>query len=197
MAGIDGKARFLETLQIAMERRQPVAIYADEDDFQSYEVGYVEYVDSQEVMLQCLTPKGEPDGRRAIHTDDISRIDTDNAYTRRLDLLFQYKESIFDKEFRPLPKGVRPDLRTQLENARESSTIVHVVDSNDYGPTGFVERVGEDFVELKRVGSNGEPDGMATVLTSSIHKVHFGRRQEQVLEFLYRYNHDLKKLLDS
>jgi hypothetical protein len=49
---------------------------------------------------------------------------------------------------------------------------------------------------MERIGANGEPDGHSTVLMSGINKVHIGRRQEQVLEFLHRYNHGLRKLLE-
>lgn len=197
MAGIDGKARFITALQEAQEQGKAVAIYADADDYQSYEVGFVEYADSSEVVLQCLTPKGEPDGRRALRTDDIVRIDSENAYVKKLELLYQYRESVFDKDFRALPANARTDLRAQLEHARESGTVVHLVDGNDYGPSGMIREIGDDFVVVERIGANGEPDGLATMLVSSISKVHMGRRQDQVLEFLHRYNHGLRKLLES
>ncbi|HEY0867869.1 MAG TPA: hypothetical protein VGE01_10835, partial [Fimbriimonas sp.] len=95
-----GKARFIDTLVTAQEKGSAVAVYADAEDFQSYEVGFVDHVDKSEVVLLCLTPKGEPDGRRALRTEDISRIDVDNAYTRKLELLYQYRENVFDKDFK-------------------------------------------------------------------------------------------------
>ncbi|AIE86845.1 hypothetical protein [Fimbriimonas ginsengisoli] len=196
MAGIDGKTRFLNALREAQEQGRAVAVYAEADDYQAYEVGFVEYADSSEVILQCLTPKGEPDGRRALHTDDVLRVDADNAYIRKLELLYQYRDSVFDKDFRKSGAG-QTDLRGQLEHAKANNTMVHLVDSNDYGPSGFVREVGDDYVEIERIGNNGEPDGTSTILVSSIAKVHFGRRQDQVLEFLYRYNYELKRLLES
>src|SRR5580658_2372111 len=116
MAGIEGRNKFLQTLTESQEKTRAVAVYADADDFQSYEVGFVEHVDSEEIVLLCLTPKGEPDGRRAIRTDDVSRVDVDTAYTRKLELLYQYRESIFDKDFRPGPTA-GATLRSQLEHA--------------------------------------------------------------------------------
>ncbi|HSI73397.1 MAG TPA: hypothetical protein VK934_09475, partial [Fimbriimonas sp.] len=100
MAGTHGKAQFLKTLHYAMDSGAAVAVYADSDDYQSYEVGFVEYADNSEIVLQCLTPKGEPDGRRALRTDDITRVDSENAYIRKLELLYQYRDSVFDKDFR-------------------------------------------------------------------------------------------------
>jgi hypothetical protein len=197
MAGIEGKARFLNTLQDAHARGRAVAVYAEADDYQAYEVGMVEHADGSETVLLCLTPKGEPDGRRAIRTDDIVRVDCDNSYIRRLELLYQYRESIFEKDFRAHTLRTGADLHSQLLNAKDSNTIVHLVDASDYGPSGFVRHVGDDYVEIERIGNNGEPDGTSTILMGSICKVHLGRRQDQVLEFLYRYNYDLKRLLES
>ena len=195
MAGTHGKAQFLRVLSDALDKGSAVAVYADADDYQSYEVGFVEYADQHEVVLQCLTPKGEPDGRRAFRTDDVTRVDTENAYVRKLELLFQYRDSVFDRDFRPSPPG-KLDLLSQLEHARSTHSIVHLVDDNDFGPSGFVVELGADYVVLERIGGNGEPDGRSMLLLDSIDKVHIGRRQDQVLEFLYRYNYELKRLLE-
>ena len=196
MAGTYGKAKFLATLQEALEGNRAVAVYADADDYQTYEVGFVEHSDNHELVLKCLTPKGEPDGRRVLRMDAVVRVDIDNAYVRKLELLYQYRESIFAADFRSNHSAKR-DLKGQLESALLDGTIVHLVDANDYGPSGLVREIGDDYVTIERIGANGEPDGVATMLIASIHKVHMGRRQDQVLEFLHRYNHGLRKLLES
>ena len=196
MAVSDGRSKFLETLRDAQAKSRAVAVYAESDDFQSYEVGFVEHADGGEIVLLCLTPKGEADGRRSVRLDDVARVDFDTAYTRKLELLYQFRDTIFDKDFKQGP-GCGTDLRSQLEHAKESHTLVHVVDSHDYGPSGFVRSVGKDYVEIERIGPNGEPDGVATILSESITKIHLSRRQEQVLEFLHRYNFELKRLLGS
>lgn len=197
MAGIHGKSKFLAILLQAQTSQRGVALYADADDYQSYEVGFVEHADSHEVVLRCLTSKGEPDGRRAFRTDDVVRVDYDNAYIRKLELLYQYRESVFDRDFRPLPSAAKADLRSQLEFARDNGMVVHLVDGNDYGPSGLIRELGDDYVDIERLGPSGEPDGIATLLMETICKVHMGRRQDQVLEFLNRYNHGLRKLLEG
>lgn len=197
MAGVEGKARFLTTLNEAQSAGKAVAVYAESEDYQAYEVGFVEHADVSEIVLMCLTSKGEPDGRRAIRTDDVVRIDTNNAYIRKLELLYEYRETVFDKDFRRVNGRFGTDLRSQLQHAKESNTIVHLVDANDYGPSGFVREIGDDYVDVERIGPNGEPDGFSTLLVESINKVHIGRRQDQMLEFLYRYNYELKRPLGN
>jgi hypothetical protein len=180
-----------------MEQERAVAVYSDVNDYQSYEVGFVDYVDENELVLRCLTPKGEPDGRRALRTEDVIRIDADNAYIRKLELLYEYRDRVFDSDFPEMPKASALHLRGQLEFARDRQLVVHLVDHEDYGPSGFVRDVGPDFVDIDRLGPNGEPDGSATLLISSISKVHIGRKQDQVLAFLFRYNDGFRRLLES
>jgi hypothetical protein len=194
MSNVGGQERFRKVLGEAQDQSRAVAIYSDMDDFQSYGVGFVEHTDSNEVVLQCLTPRGEPDGRTAIRMEQIVRIDVDTVYTKKLELLYEYRTSIFERDFLPVPKGAN-GLRPQLEHAKDHHILVHLVDSNDFGPSGFVRSVGEDFVEIERIGANGEPDGIAAILVAAVAKIHFGRRQEQMLEFLYRYNFDLRNLI--
>lgn len=196
MAETYGKSQFQQTLHQAMENGSAVAVYADATDSQSYEVGFVEFVDSGELALQCLTPRGEPDGRRVIRMDEVMRVDYSSTYTRKLELLYQYRDSVFESSFRKGP-GAKADLRGQLVHAQTQRSIVHLVDDNDFGPSGFVLDVGEDYVLLERIGSQGEPDGTSTLLMDSIAKVHVGRRQDQILEFMYRYNYELKNLLQQ
>ncbi|CAN5450457.1 hypothetical protein BH11ARM1_BH11ARM1_04270 [soil metagenome] len=196
MDGTHGKSYFVETLSVAVESGRAVAVYADIHDFQSYEVGFVEWVDANETTLLCLTSRGESDGRRILRTDEITRVDVETAYTRRLELLHQYRGSVFEEGFRNGPSG-KMDLRAQLEHAKINHTIVTLVDEGDFGPVGFVRHVGEDYVELERVTADGEPDGRTTIMLDSVVKANFGRRQDQVLEFLHRYNYQLKRILES
>lgn len=197
MAGKPGRGKILETLATAMAQGRAVALYCNPDDFQSYEVGFVDFADDSEVVIKCLTPRGEPDGRRALRTDDVIRVDFDNAYVRKLELLYQYRDSVFDSDFPELPASAQGDLRSQIEFARANEIVVHLVDSEDFGPSGFVREVGDDFVDIERLGPSGEPDGIATLLLSSVSKVHLGRRQDQVLGFMHRYNVGLRRLLES
>jgi hypothetical protein len=193
MPEFDAKGKFEELLHDAMKSGKAVAVYAEPDDFQSYEVGFVDFADGSELSLLCLTPKGEPDGVRLIRLENVSRIDVDTQYTRKLELLYSYRDSLVPHDF---PERGVGGARAQLERAAETKTVVHLVDGQDYGPTGYVSQVGDDFVFIDRLGSNGEPDGSAMVRLESIMKVHVGRRQEQVLGFLNRYHHGLKRLLE-
>ena len=192
---MDGKTGFLTALEKARLENRAVAVYAEGEGFERYEVGFVEDAGLREVSLLCLTTRGEPDGRRAVRTDDVVRIDVDTAYLRKLETLFEFRDSVFSNEFPPTPE--QPGLAGQLTEAQRSRTVVHIVDENDYGPTGFVRHVGDESVEIERIGPHGEPDGRATMLLKAVAKVHVGRRQEQAVGFLHHYHSDLRRLIEG
>ena len=124
--------------------------------------------------------------------EDVIRVDVENAYIKKLELLYQYRDTMFEKGFSDRSKDSKPGLHGILQQAQDDHEVVHLVDGNDYGPSGFVKDLGEDFVVIERVGSQGELDGVATLLLSNVSKVHVGRRTEQILHFLHRYNHGLR-----
>ena len=192
---MDGKTGFLSALESARQEGRAVAVYSEGEGFERYEVGYVEEAGLREVALLCLTTRGEPDGRRAIRTDDVVRVDIDTAYLRKLETLYRFRDSVFSNDFPPTPS--KPGLAGQLAEAKQARIVVHVVDENDYGPTGFVRHVGDESVEIERVGPHGEPDGRATLLLKAVAKVHVGRRQEQAVGFLHHYNNDLRRLIEG
>jgi hypothetical protein len=194
MADTHGKAQILAQLRVASEAGDAIAVYAETDDSDTYEVGFVEACDSNQVILQCITSKGEPDGRRIIRMEDVVRVESASTYIRKVQLLYQYRDTVFEKDFRAAPEGT--SIADRLRHAMESHTIVHVTDITDSGPRGFVKEVGEDYVMITQIGRTGEPDGHTTMMLENIHKVHIGRRQDQVYEFLYRYNVELKRLLE-
>ncbi|CAN5597355.1 hypothetical protein BH11ARM2_BH11ARM2_34680 [soil metagenome] len=196
MAGMGAKTRILQLLNDAQDVGRAVAVYSDSEETSGYEVGFVGHVDGDHLTLNALTNRGEADGMRYYSLDEIVRVDTETSYIARLELLYEYRESVFNFEFAKGPRGSQ-DLRGQLLHAQEMGTVIHLVDSGDVGPTGLVLSVGEDHVEIERLTSNGERDGRTVMLFEDIAKAHFGRKNEQVLGFLYRYHVGLKRLLES
>ncbi|RYG48409.1 hypothetical protein EON79_04560 [bacterium] len=190
------KTRILQILIDAQASGRAVAVYSDSEEASGYEVGFVGHVDDHDVTVHALTNRGEPDGKRQYDIEEIVRVDIETAYIRKLELLYEYRDSVFDRDFLKTSSGSQ-DLRSQLLAAMEAGTLVHLVDSNDVGPTGLVHAVGDDHVEIERIASSGELDGRTVILFDDIAKAHFGRRSEQVLGFLHRYNVGLKRLLES
>lgn len=174
-----------------MNNGAAVAVYADGPS--SYEVGFVEYIDEYQTTLRCINSRGEPDGRRAFRIPDIDRVDTGNSYIKRIELLYQYRDSLYDDDFGE--PSADANLAGQLTHAQEKGVVVQLLDYEDSGPSGYVKSVGEDHVVIERLGPNGEPDGESSISFSFVAKANIGRRNQQILGFLHRYNHGLKRLL--
>ena len=187
------RQRLLQELSLACDEGRAVAVHSNRNDPGTYEVAFVQDVRDIQVTLKCLTPRGEPDGISVVRLDDIFRVDVDTAYCRKIELLNQYQDTVFERASE-VPVG---DIYDILMAAKASGQVVHVLDYTDYGPAGFVQEVGQDFVTIKRISQNGEPDGLATIGLDCIASVHVGRRAEQIIAFLYRYNTDLRKLFES
>lgn len=193
MPSADLKEKILAELKAAHEHGRALAIHSNRNEPGQYEVAFVDEVREYQVTLRCLTPRGEVDGVSVVRLDDIFRVDSETTYCRRVELLYQYRDSVFSDEA-TISAGEVTDI---LRHAAETNAIVHVLDYSDYGPLGFVEEVGEDYVIVRRVSTGGEPDGRATVGLDAIASVHVNRRSDQVVAFLHRYNVDLRKLLES
>lgn len=195
MAYRDSESRFLDELRQAKTSGRAVAIYASTDSEGQYEVALIEHVDEENVALMCLTREGLPNGRRYLELSAIDRIDMDNAYLRKLELLHQYSDTVLEKTFRPGPSDGA--LVTQLRHAMDTNTLIEISDKDDYVLNGFVRYVGDDYVQVERVTKQGMPDGESIIRFEAIETVHIGQRSDQILEFLYRYNVDLKRLLGA
>jgi hypothetical protein len=196
MRGKDAAQRFAETFREAMEKEEAVAVYADDADLSDYEVGFVESVSDDEVVLLALSAKGEPDGRLVVPVADINRVEYGSLYTKRLELLFQYRGDVYEREHLRIPVSIQRDTKGLLEFAREQGIVVSLVDRFGTGPAGLVRGVADDYVELERLTSQGEPDGTAILMLAAIERVHIGRREEQMIQFLYRYHFGLKRLFE-
>ena len=191
----DAVSTFIELLQQAHDAAQPVAVYSSDSEANDYDVGFVEIVTKTHLILNAMTPKGESDGRHLIPLEHIHRVDSNTAYVNKLKLLHQYHDSVFTAG--PPPIGVATDMPAILEAAKESGQVVSLLDSEGFGPSGFVKDVAEDFVELQRLNSKGMPDGLAVVMLDAVHRITVDTREEQVLGFLFRYHYELQRLIDS
>jgi hypothetical protein len=190
------RAKFREILSEAQEANKVVSVYHDDGGSNKFEVGFIEHVGTYDCTIMCLTPRGEPDGLLHLRLEDVTAIELDDPYTNKIALLYAYRGSVFigDSTATERRAGSMDNL---LQRALENGTVVTIQDhlGNDF--VGFVKELNEDFVELTLLNSYGAPDGRAVVERRRISRIEAGRREEQTRGFLYRYNHDLRRLLES
>ncbi len=190
------RAKFYEVLRQQQEKEKLVCVYHGDDGHDKFDVGFVESLTPTTLTLLSVSPRGEFDGRVIMHLDDLNRIEMDDRYSRKIELLHQYRGSIFKTEDHVNPEARADDVHAQLVRAVNEHLVVCVEDIKGNSVTGFIMEVGDDFVLIEALTQLGEPDGQSLINLDELSRVQLGARDQQVRGFLYRYNYELKKLLE-
>jgi hypothetical protein len=179
-----------------MDGGKVISLYHQSHDADRFEVGFVEAVSRTDVTMLCLTPRGEEDGRMAVRIEDITALEVDDPYSKKIQTLHSYRGSVFNREEGLRTTGHSPSLDDQLEQAREKNSVVTVEDSSGTRFTGFVTELADSYIEMTLLNQYGSPDGTVFLARHMLGKVDIGRRDEQTRAFLYKIDHELKRLLE-
>jgi hypothetical protein len=190
------RAKFFDVLKEQQESEKLVCIYHGDDGHDKFDVGFVESLTPTTLTLLSVSPRGEFDGRVVMHLDDLNRIEMDDRYSRKIELLHQYRGSVFKTEDHVNPSARADDLHSQLSRAVEEQQVACVEDIKGNAVTGFIAEVGDDFVMIEALTQLGEPDGKSVINLEEVARVQIGARDQQIRGFLYRYNYELRKLLE-
>jgi hypothetical protein len=190
------RAKFFEVLKKQQDNEKLVCVYHGDDGHDKFDVGFVESLSATSLTLLSVSPRGEFDGRVVMQLDDLNRVETDDRYSRKIELLHQYRGSVFKTEDKVNTQARTDDLYEQLARASEESQVACVDDIKGNSVTGFIREVGDDYVEIEALTQLGEPDGKSIINLEDVSRVQIGARDQQVRCFLYRYNYELRKLLE-
>lgn len=187
------REKFAALLLSAQDRNKPVSLYhAADGDGSKFEVGYITSVTDDDLTLSCLNARGELDGSLVIRLDDVDVVETDDPYTRKIELLHQYLGSVFKTQ-----ELVRGDsFEGQLKRACDDRLILTAEDDRGHRFTGFVKEFDDEYFALELINAYGSPEGEAVIQKGCVVKLEVDRRDEQARGFLYRYNHELKRLIE-
>lgn len=171
--------------------------FCDEDDKNTFEVGFVESFDKDCLTIKRIDANGFPDGVWFGEVANISRLKYDTTYMRSVRALFEKGRKVFE-DTRPLPrynpKADCADL-DYLSQAKDLGRIVTIVDHDENELSGQVADVGKDYVELRIIDSDsGGIDGFYVINAADIHHIICGSSDELKLEFLYRTRYELPEL---
>lgn len=190
------RAKFFEVLQAQQEKQKLVCVYHGDDGHDKFDVGFVESVTPSSLTLLCVSPRGEFDGRVVMHLDDLNRVEMDDRYSRKIELLHQYRGSVFKTDDHVNAQAKTDDIHDQLARAAEQREVASIEDVKGNTVTGFVKEVGDDYVVVEALTQLGEPDGQSVINLEDLSRVQIAARDQQVRGFLYRYNFELRKLLE-
>lgn len=190
------RAKFYEVLRQQQEKEKLVCVYHGDDGHDKFDVGFIESLTPTTLTLLSVSPRGEFDGRVIMHLDDLNRIEMGDRYSRKIELLHQYRGSIFKTDDHVNPQARTEDLHAQLSRAVVDHLVACIEDIKGNSVTGFIAEVGDDFVVIDAVTQLGEPDGQSIINLDEVSRVQMGARDQQIRGFLFRYNYELRKLLE-
>lgn len=190
------RVKFFEVLKTQQDMQKLVCVYHGDDGHDKFDVGFVESVTPNSLTLLSVSPRGEFDGRVVMHLDDLNRVETDDRYSRKIEILHQYRGSVFKTEDHVNQQAKSDDIHRQLSRAAEERQVACIEDVKGNSVTGFVAEVGDDYVVVEALTQLGEPDGQSIINLEDLSRVQIASRDQQVRGFLYRYNFELRKLLE-
>jgi len=132
----------------------------------------------------------------AVRIEDITAIEVDDPYSEKIQTLHSYHGSIYNRDDVPGANGANPSIEDQLVQAEDRKAVVTVEDINGSRFTGFIAEQTEGYLEMRLINQYGSPDGTAYLARHMLGKVDIGRREEQTRAFLFKVNHELKRLLE-
>src|SRR5690242_8031745 len=141
--------KFFDVLRRKQDEGKLVCIFHGDDGADKFDVGYVESLTPSTVTLLSVSPRGDFDGRLIMHLEDLSRIETDDRYSKKIELLNHYRESVFKKEDKVEISARQDGPLDHLRRAQSENSVVCVEDQSGNSVTGFVAEVGDDYVEIE------------------------------------------------
>jgi pimeloyl-CoA synthetase len=189
--------KFHEVLRRKQEDGKLVCIFHGEDGSDKFDVGFVESLTASTVTLLAVSPRGDFDGRIVMNLEDLNRIETDDRYSKKIELLNHYRESVFKPDDKVDISARQSAPIDHLKKAQAENSVVCVEDQSGNTVTGFVAEIGDDYVEIEMLSQNGDPDGRAVVHIGNMARMQVGSREQQVRSFLYRYHYELKRMLSD
>lgn len=173
------------TLRKAEEENRIVSVYVDSDDWSQYSVGYIDHVDDTHVCIRALSRHGEPAGYEVRLISEITKIEMDGKYEKKIEKLSNNQGKIFSEV--PLKLSTKSRIiRNSLEQSLKGSVVITVwgQDAED-SLVGYVEKLESGSVSLRLIDEFGEDDGVAILQVSEISSLDFNTQSEQIRKFLH------------
>jgi hypothetical protein len=189
MANFDQRMR--EFLGEVAAQEELIAVHANPEDPEAFEVGFVGHLSRETFSLRAVSTKGLDDGVRVFPYDVVVRMHRDSDYLRGLRALFENR----DRAFKGIDSALLEIAGKGFEEALRAAQARNLAVTLRF-PTqaiqGFVRNVGEGWAEIEVIVENGMSDGLFLTDLTDTDRIFVGGHEEQALGFLYRERYGLK-----
>lgn len=151
-----------------------ICLYTGEDS-EAFEFCRILAEDDENMIIQNITPTGTYDGLTLIKHEDISWIERDNKYVKRMKKLVEHRGTV-------LPEySFKSDnlLKEFLELALAEKEIigVSVRNADVYVATGFLKSFDDNRLIVEEIDFYGEPDGETVVPLINVDKIIYAEEE--------------------
>jgi hypothetical protein len=167
----------VDMLRQMAEQKKLVAIHENNNDFESFVVGFVARVGNEDMLLRAYNPQGQEDGMHVIWLAHIQSLHWDSDYLRRIQYLIENPIELHSS----LEK-VNGDecMSGALSAARDGGAMITVHFHDAEKLSGLVSEIGEDWVEFEVILDTGQTDGYKLIPFYMIARLDIGGISEQV-----------------
>ncbi|GEM_PF-2542279 len=167
------------------QNRKIVCIYDDEYD-DSFYCGSIISFDDTFILVDMISPDGNPDGLIVLSIDNICKIIERSSYLSRIKKL----KAVDDRKLPLSADEVKMDgvIETILAIAIQNDAMVAIslCESGYNNIQGFVQSFDDKICVVRQFDLVGEYDGIAYVLIEKITQITCGSRTEDEVMTLFR-----------
>ena len=174
-----------ETLKVAFQSHQIVSCYYYDSDgdacSDSYD-GYIAAMDTEMIVIACISADGLYDGFVLEKIENVYRIDRDTYYEKKRGKLYSLKGSQHPK----LNFSEEKNLLTEfLDYSMSQHLVITLILKSGDSPTGYLAAYTKDAVTLHQLNKAAEDMGTTVVRIGEILSLELDQYYEQCLRLLY------------
>ena len=173
-----------DLLKKYMQANVLVAIFANKENATSFAVGYINQLTENEVIILHVGLHGEYDGDSACYIDDIYKVETNNKYLNKLNVLKEW--NVLDI---PQIKNIgKSCFETLIDTAINNNSIIAIgCNDLDEAIIGYINKYSDDIIMISQINEYGERDGDVTICIDGINRIVINDVECCEIEKLFRY----------
>lgn len=180
---INGGKKLNSKLSSIMKNGELVALYSDENNTESFMVGYICRMKDNKIMILNVGIHGEYDGFTGIYADDIFRIETGSKYLNKIELLQNFNTDEFKyDEYEDIFCSL---IKMGVDNGK----IVAFANEAGEEIRGFVLDNSE-VLNIQEIDEYGEVDGENIIKIEDVCKITVDDVECRDIEKLYKLKKD-------
>lgn len=180
---------FKNILQQSLTNRSKLSIYFSSSESNSFCFGSVVFCNDEYFILSSYTPYGDDDGFMLRKIDQITRIEIDSKYNKKMISLIE----LAGTEHTNFSVNEDDIVEYLLKNAKSHHKVLSIeIFGSDDLAIGCVYSLLYPLCEIKQINEYGEDDGNLIFNIDDISSIRFDSKDELMLEKLCSTNNQTR-----